>query len=148
MYRLRILYAPKEDKTDKWVKAVEEAFQKYQELEVSSKSCQEASMTDFQAADIMIIGQFFENGENKNVCDNFKEILRALRGVNLAGRLAGFLSHKHDNVPLLFQEALKETDIRYFEEPLTLKEGKNDKKQIQDWVTRLYDDYKNHFSSL
>lgn len=144
MYCLRILYTPQEEKNEQWIKSLESAFREYQDLDVSSKSCEHASMNDFQAADIIIIGQLQENGLVNDFCDNFKEIIRALKGVNLAGRVAGFLCYKKNSSPLLFEEALKDTDIRYFQEKLVLKEGKNDKSTLTHWATKLYSDFKSH----
>ncbi|MBN2535885.1 MAG: flavodoxin family protein [Spirochaetales bacterium] len=134
MFRVIILYAPDEETILETAKNIKAAFNN-EKCETAVKAAKNALIPDIAASDIVILGSKTEG--KKPVHSDFKEIIRALHGINLAGRIAGFFSFGLDATITSFKEALLDSDITIYKDNLLIKDGQNNSSEISIWVKKL-----------
>jgi len=133
MERAIILYAPDEDK----LKNASERIQRTlvnEKYEVEVKAAKNSSIVDITASDIVIVGF---NDAKSRVHPDFKAIDKALTGINLAGRVAGFFTFDTADAMVHFRKSFHDSDIIIFETPLILGPGDDGAKGILNWVHKL-----------
>ena len=122
MYRAAIIYAPADDQIQQLVHRLEECFDR-DSYEVEIKAAAQSTIPDLTAADLFLLGSLPEGGDP--IHPDFSEILRALEGITLAGRVGGLFSM--DSEPTL--EA--------FRQALNLRAGQLDPTVLGGWVAAL-----------
>lgn len=139
MHRMAILYTQEMDIIKEFISVLNGVFEK-NNITISAKKPDEASITDILSSDIVIFGSESED-EPKKI---FKEIIRALKGVNLAGRFSAFVSFSKKPVSLVFKNALSDTEVNIFKDELILDSDKINKKFIKSWAEELLKYFKDN----
>ena len=98
------------------------------------KPASEASVTDFSASDLVLLGSSAQ--ARSGLPAEFAGILRALTGINLAGKVAGVFASGSDAPLAAWKKALKDSEIRLEQENL-LRADTADSKALAAWVGRL-----------
>ncbi len=135
MYRLTILYAPEDEEYAGPAKQLGDAFSELG-LDVVVKAAKNAGIPDILAADIVIFGS---SVFKPYLHPHFAEMVRAFKGINLAGKFAGFLSYGDNNAPRLFRKALRDTDIFEFRRDLVISSGGAEPAELMKWAKELYE---------
>jgi flavodoxin len=138
MVRAVILYAPKEDAIVKTAGIMEKAFDK-KVFSVKSTDAQTGSITSIAAADLIVVGT--GKGPSGPYHPDFQEIVRALEGINLAGRVCAFFAVNSDQAIDEFRAAFKATGAKVFTEPLLVK-SEPQADQVKSWIRKLTSFYK------
>ena len=142
MNRVTILYAP--EKHGELVGKVAAAFRKLS-LDVTALPAGNGGIPDITPADIVVFASGFEGGGSLH--PDFGEMVRAFAGINLAGRLAGFLDLDGGSAPALFRKALGDTGIAVFQRDLVLGGDRAKttglERTIAEWVEALTTKYRN-----
>jgi hypothetical protein len=86
-----------------------------------------AVVSDVLWADVVLLGYDDEKSLGQT---GFKELNRAFRGINLAGRTAGLFHVTAAEAPALLRRMLKDTDIALFPEILSAVAGRD----VAVWV--------------
>ena len=94
----------------------------------------EASITDFSAADLVLLGSSSKG--RSGLPEDFAEILRALAGINLAGKVAGVFASGSDAPLTAWKKALKDSEIR-LEANSLLRADTAEAAALTEWVGRL-----------
>ncbi len=139
MYSMVILYTPEKDIINEYVSVLCDVFGK-NGIKVTKKNANDAAITDILSSDIVIFGAEDESGTKTQF--HFKEIIRSLKGINLAGRFAGFISFNKKSTSLTFKKALSDTDIILFKDELILDSIKINKKFVKSWAIELLKGFK------
>ena len=138
MHRITILFAPDEEGYRTPAETLGQAFSRLG-LDVVVKAAGEARFPDILASDIVIFGS--EVVGSGALHPHFGEIVRTFEGVNLAGRLSGFLCYENNGASSLFRDALRDTDISFFQEDLVIRSDETSDKRIEAWAGKLYGRY-------
>ena len=131
MFRAAVIYAPAA------LEAVAErisASLDRKRFQVSLKPAEQASIPDLAAADLVLLGSSAKG--RAALPSEFAEILRALSGINLAGRVAGVFAAGGDAPLAAWKKALKDSGIRLEAENLLQSDGA-DPKALSGWVAGL-----------
>jgi hypothetical protein len=139
MYRLTILYAPEDEEYAVPAKQLGDVFTKLN-LDVVVKAAKDAAIPDILAADIVVFGSSVT--QRSSLHPHFAEMLRAFEGINLAGKLSGFLSYGSNNAPVLFRKALRDTDISEFNRDLIVNSRGVDTADLESWAKGLYEKFR------
>jgi flavodoxin len=132
MFRAAVVYAPAA------LEAVAErisASLDRKRFQVSVKPAGQASIPDLAAADLVLLGSSPQPQGRAALPAEFSEILRALSGINLAGRVAGVFAVGGDAPLAAWKKALKDCGIR-LEDNLLCVDGA-DPKTLSGWVGGL-----------
>jgi hypothetical protein len=107
MFRAAVIYAPAALRAaaDRIAAALDR-----KRFKVSLKAAREASLPDLAAADLVLLGSSAQG--RTALPQEFAEILRALPGVNLAGRVAGVFAEGSDAPLAAWKKALQDSGIR------------------------------------
>ena len=108
MYRGVIIYAPAGAGMEQFVRRLEECIDR-ERLKVETKPAVQAAIPDLAAADLFLLGSLPE-GQNP-IHSDFSEILRALSGVTLAGRIGGVFSMNSPPTLSAFRDALRDCEL-------------------------------------
>jgi len=135
MYWAVIIYAPADDQMQQLVHRLEECFDR-DNYKVEIKAAGQAAMPDLSAADLFLLGSLPE-GE-KPIHPDFSEILRALGGITLAGRVGGLFSVDSEPTLEAFRQALKDCELVLSDQSfLNLKAHQLDPTVLRGWVAAL-----------
>ena len=135
MYWAVIIYAPADDQMQQLVHRLEECFDRYN-YKVEIKAAGQAAMPDLSAADLFLLGSLPEGG--KPIHPDFSEILRALGGITLAGRVGGLFSMDSEPTLEAFRQALKDCELVLSDQSfLNLKAHQLDPTVLRGWVAAL-----------
>jgi hypothetical protein len=131
MFRAAVIYAPA---------ALQAAAERIsasldrKRFEVSVKKAGEATIPDLAAADLVVLGSSAQG--RTALPGEFAEILRALAGINLAGRVAGVFAAGSDAPLAAWKKALKDSGILLPPENLLRSDGA-DSRALSAWVGDL-----------
>ncbi len=135
MYRVVIIYAPAEDRMQKLVSDLEECFDR-DNFKMKIKAADRSTVADLTAADLFLLGSLPEGG--KAIHQDFSEILRALRGITLAGRVGGLFSIDSEPTIEIFRQAMKDCELVLSDQNfLNLKPDRLDPAVLRGWVAAL-----------
>ncbi len=135
MYRAVIIYAPADDQMQKLVRDIEECFD-IDEFKVEIKAADQSHIPDLTAADLFLLGSLPEGG--KPIHPDFSEILRALGGITLAGRVGGLFSVNSEPTIMAFRQALKDCELVLSDQSfLNLKSDQLTPAVLRGWVAAL-----------
>jgi flavodoxin len=104
-----------------------------QRFRVLVKPADQASIPDLAAADLVLLGSSAQG--RAALPAEFAEIVRALSGIDLGGRVAGVFAAGSDAPLAAWKKALKDSGIR-LEENLLRSDGA-DSKTLSGWVAGL-----------
>jgi flavodoxin len=130
MFRAAVIYAPA---------ALQAAAERIadsldrQRFRVLVKPADQASIPDLAAADLVLLGSSAQG--RAALPAEFAEIVRALSGIDLGGRVAGVFAAGSDAPLAAWKKALKDSGIR-LEENLLRSDGA-DSKTLSGWVAGL-----------
>jgi len=135
MFRAAVIYAP----ADGPVQALADRIAKSlagSRIAVSLKPAASASISDLAACDLILLGCASQG--KSPIHSDFAEIVRALAGINLAGRVAGVFALASEAALLAWKKALKDTDIRLEPDNLLLaKKPEVRAKELSAWDGQL-----------
>ncbi|MCK5006956.1 MAG: hypothetical protein KAR73_06170 [Spirochaetales bacterium] len=135
MYRAVIIYAPAEDQMQQLVHRLEECFDR-DSYEVEVKAADQSTIPDLTAADLFLLGSLPDGG--KPIHPDFSEILRALGGITLAGRVGGVFSVDSEPTVQAFRQALKDCELVLSDHSfLNLRAHQPDPTVLRGWVAAL-----------
>jgi hypothetical protein len=108
MYRGVIIYAPVDPVIEQLVRRLADCFDS-ERFKVKTRSAGQAEIPDLTGADIFLLASLPDG--QQPVHPDFTEILRALQGITLAGRVGGAFSV--DSRPTLeaFRRALQDCEL-------------------------------------
>jgi flavodoxin len=130
MFRVAVIYAPA---------ALQAAAERIadsldrQRFRVLVKPADQASVPDLAAADLVLLGSSAQG--RAALPAEFAEIVRALSGIDLSGRVAGVFAAGSDAPLAAWKKALKDSGIR-LEESLLRSDG-TDAKALGAWLAAL-----------
>lgn len=135
MHSVLILWAPDTAENRRVVEAVTGAFDAAM-LSSVAKKVTEASIADFTAVDIVVLG--VQKTSNSDLPPDYVECVRVFKGITLAGRTAGLFSVGSEKVTGRLRKALKDTEIATSEEdPLFSDPKTGATAEIGAWVKKL-----------
>ncbi len=130
MLRAAVIYAP--DALQAAAERVSASLDR-KRFQVSVKPAGEAAAPDLAAADLLLLGSSAQG--RTALPREFAEILRALAGINLAGRVAGVFAEGSDAPLAAWKKALRDSGIRLAENLLRCDEA--DAGTLSGWVGGL-----------
>jgi len=140
MFNVAIIYAPQKSELKELVEIIKDSFDS-KNFKVISKSASKAGIPDIAAAEILILAA--NSSGSSPIHSDFSEILRALNGINLAGRLAGFCAVNTSDTLEAFKEVLNDSEAVIGPELLLSAKGEKERKaEIKSWVEELSGKYK------
>jgi hypothetical protein len=108
MYRGVIIYAPAEAKLEQLVRRLTDCFDG-ERFKVATCSADQAEIPDLAGADIFVLASLPAGGQA--IHPDFTEILRALQGITLAGRVGGAISVGSEPTVQAFRRALRDCEL-------------------------------------
>jgi hypothetical protein len=135
MYRVVIIYAPAQDAMEGLVRSLAGCFDS-REFKVATAPAGQAAVTDLTAADMFLLLSL--PAGQQPVHPDFTEILRALRGITLAGRVGGALSVDSEPTVGAFRRALQDCELVIRDQNFrNLGGGHPDSTELCSWVESL-----------
>ena len=108
MYRGVIIYAPAEAQLEQLVRRLADCFDDEQ-FKIAACSADQAGVPDLAGADIFLLASL--PAGRQPIHPDFAEILRALRGITLAGRVGGAISVGSEPTVQAFRLALRDCEL-------------------------------------
>ena len=135
MYNVLILWAPDSAETRKVAESVGAAFNEGR-FKTTLKKADESSIVDIAAADMVIFG--LQKSAASELPPEFSELVRAFKGVTLAGRAAGVYSVGGEKASAKIKKSLKDTEVALFEEDPLFSNDKTDRaSDVSEWARKL-----------
>ena len=133
MYRAVIIYAPDDEQMGGLARRVESSLDR-DSFEVETKIAGQAAIPDLAAADLIILGS--RAAAEDPIHSDFSEILRALSGITLAGRVAGVFSAAGVSTLAAFRRALQDCELALPERNFLNLSGEHG-PEIERWTAEL-----------
>jgi flavodoxin len=130
MFRAAVIYAPAALQAS--AERVSASLDR-KRFQVSVKPAGEAAAPDLAAADLVLLGSSAQG--RAALPQEFGEIVRALAGINLAGRVVGVFAEGSDAPLAAWKKALRDSGIR-LEENL-LRSDEADSRAVSAWTGAL-----------
>ncbi len=135
MYRAAIVFAPAEGPVRRLAGRLEEQLAK-DSFKVTVKEASRAHMPDLAAADLILLGAAAEGREA--IPADFTEIVRALAGISLAGRVVGVFALNSEPTLEAFRQALKDCELKLSDGNfINLGSAEPQPSQLQGWTDSL-----------
>ena len=99
------------------------------------KPANKASIVDIAASDIIIVISDGRDSEPFN--SDYSEIVRALKGINLSGRLVAVISLSDKETEKALLESFEDTGITYSKTKFD-----NSKSKVGTWIKSILEEYK------
>ena len=131
MFRVAVIYAPAELGT---VAEKIAGLLDHKRFQVALKPAAEAAVADLSAADLVLLGSSPQG--RGALPQDFAEILRALAGINLAGRVGGVFASGGDASLAAWKKALKDCELRLGPESFLRADGA-DASALAGWIGGL-----------
>jgi hypothetical protein len=135
MYRGVIIYAPEGQPLEQLVRRLADCFDG-ERFKVTTCSADQAAIPDLTAADIFLLASL-PAGEQP-IHPDFAEILRALHGITLAGRVGGAVSLESEPTVKAFRRALQDCELdlpdRNFR---SLSRAQIESTELNSWIGEL-----------
>lgn len=130
-----ITHAPDTPEARKAVEAVRAAFESAR-FAVSGKPAAQALMPDLAGADLVVFG--LQKTGSTDHPEDLAELVRSLKGVNLAGRLVGFFSLGGEKASARLRKVLRDTDALLSDEEPALGDARPSRQSdIDSWTAKL-----------
>jgi flavodoxin len=130
MFRAAVIYAPAALQQE--AERISASLDR-KRFKVSLKAADQATVPDLAAADLVLLGSSAQG--RSGLPPEFAEILRALAGINLAGKIGGVFAEGSDAPLAAWKKALKDSGIRL--EESQLRADGADAKTLSAWVGAL-----------
>jgi hypothetical protein len=135
MYRGVIIYAPAGQPLEPLVRRLADCFDG-EKIKVTSCSADQAAIPDLAGADIFLLASLPAGGQP--IHPDFKEILRALQGITLAGRVGGAISVESEPTVKAFRRALQDCELYLPEKNFrSLSRGQLEPTELISWIEEL-----------
>ena len=135
MHNLFITYAPDTAETRRVVDQVRAAFDTAA-FTVSAKSAASSLVPDLANADLLIFGLQKTGGSETPA--EFSELVRSLKGANLAGRAAASFSFGSEKASARLRKALRDTGVSLSEEdPVFGDQRPARQADIAEWARKV-----------
>jgi hypothetical protein len=108
MYRGIIIYAPVEETMEQLVRRLADCFDGNR-FKVATCMAAQAAIPDLTRADVFLLASL-PSGQQP-IHPDFAEILRALQGITLAGRVGGAVSVDSEATVRAFRQALQDCEL-------------------------------------
>lgn len=133
MFRAVVLYAPAGDAMRSLAERIAGGLDR-KRFAVKVKAASAAAVSDPTAVDLVLLGS--EPKGRTALHPDFSELVRALAGINLAGRVAGLFAAGGDAPLAALKKALKDTDIHLEPEGM-LRADQADARRLSAWLAGL-----------
>jgi flavodoxin len=135
MHHLFITYAPDTNDTRKIVDQVRGAFDAAA-FTVTVKNAAESLVPDLAGADLLVFG--LQKAGGGEIPSDFSELLRSLKGANLAGRAAAIFSIGSEKASARLRKALRDTDVSVSDEDPVFADQKPARQaDIAEWAKKV-----------
>jgi hypothetical protein len=135
MHSVFVTYAPETAENTALAAQVRAAFDA-SSYTVSVKPAAGASMQDLVGADIIVFG--LQKMQGADTPPEYAELLRSLKGVNLAGRAAGTFCLGGEKSSARLRKALRDTDAAVAEDDPVFGDQKPARQaDVDAWVRKL-----------
>ena len=135
MYRGVIIYAPAEARLEQLVRRLADCFDGEQ-FEVATCSADQAAIPDLAGADIFLLASLPAGGQP--IHPDFTEILRALQGISLAGRVGGAISVGSEPTVQALRRALQDCELDIPEGNFrSFSPEQIDSTELNSWIGQL-----------
>ena len=135
MHSVFITYAPDSADARKTIEQVRAAFEAAS-FAVVAKPAATAAMPDLAGADLVVFG--LQKADAGDSPEELSELLRSLKGVNLAGRAVGFFSLGADKASARLRKVLRDTDAVLSEDEPGFGDARPTRPaDIESWVKKL-----------
>jgi hypothetical protein len=108
MYRVVIIYAPAEELMEQLVRRLAGCFNS-EKFKVQTSTADRAAIPDLTAADVFLLASL--PAGRQQIHPDFTEILRALHGITLAGRVGGAFSVDSEPTVRALRQALQDCEL-------------------------------------
>jgi len=141
MYRGVIIFAPEEPYMEQLARRIGDSLDS-NSFKVEIKPAVQAEVPDLAAADFFVLGSSPQG--DRPIHEDFDEILRALRGMTLAGRVGGVFAVASDRTLKAFDRALRDCELNMPEENYkNLKGADSDSAELSAWMRGLSEQMEN-----
>jgi flavodoxin len=141
MHNLFIAYAPDTNDTRRIVDQVRGAFDATA-FTVTVKNAADSLLPDLAGADLLVFG--LQKAEGGEIPADFSELVRSLKGANLAGRVASIFSVGSEKASARLRKALRDTDVSVSDEDPVFGGQKSARQaDVAEWarkVTAFFED--------
>jgi hypothetical protein len=135
MYRAAIIYAPPGPPLAELAQRLAARLEG-RNYKVVMKEAARSHMPDLAAADLVLLGAL--PAGRKAIHSDFAEMVRALRGISLAGRVAGTFTLDSASTLRSFETALADCELGLQPESfLNLSSGERGRAELDAWVDGL-----------
>jgi hypothetical protein len=134
MFRAAVIYAPAGQPMQSLAERVAAALDR-RRFAVTLKPASQATIPDLSASDLLLLGAAPEG--KAAVHPEFADLLRALAGINLAGRVAGLFTPAGEATLQALKKALKDTDVLLAPESLLSADEARGAKGLAHWLGSL-----------
>jgi flavodoxin len=141
-----IIHAPGDGAVAALAAELERALKNGQYV-VKVKPAAVAVIPDLAAADVVLLGAGPEG--RSAVHADFSELIRSLKGVSLAGRLAGVFSTGSSKACEALRRALKDSEITLCNDDLVLDSGTSERNgdKVDAWIRSVMRSLEEHLRS-
>lgn len=140
MYHCVIIFAPEEKALKGVLKNVQSQFSENL-FTFSLLSAAEALISDIALAECVIFAS--KQDAKQAIHSDFSELIRAFKGANLSGKLSAFITEKNSTTCAAFKNALKDTNISYFDDPLYIEDGvETTSTSLIKWIKKIESTFK------
>lgn len=135
MYQAAVIYAPASPEMEALSAVIDGRLREHR-IKVVRKEAAQAIIPDLAAADLVLLGSTAAG--KAAIHGDFAEILRALKGISLAGRVVGVFALRSDSTLKAFQKALEDCEIPLDERQfLSVEAPENAPQDLGPWVGGL-----------
>jgi hypothetical protein len=135
MYRGVIIYAPAEELMNQLVRRLADCFDGEQ-FKVEIETADQAAIPDLTRADVFLLASLPSGLQP--IHPDFAEILRALQGITLAGRVGGAFSVDSEPTVRAFRQALQDCELALPDENFrNISSGRLESSDLRDWIDAL-----------
>jgi flavodoxin len=135
MYRGVIIYAPAEESMEQLVRRLADCFDG-ERFKVEIKNADQASIPDLTGADVFLLASY--PAGQQPIHPDFAEILRALQGITLAGRVGGAFSVDSEPTVRAFRQALRDCELDLPDQNFRNLSGEHpDSSELMSWIEVL-----------
>ena len=132
MYRGVIIYAPAEHVMEQLVRHLSDCFDS-DRFNVTTRNADQAEIPDLAGADIFLLASLPSGGQP--IHSHFTELLRALRGITLAGKVGGAFSIDSEDTVRAFRQALQDCELALPDQNFRSFQRDNlDPTELSSWI--------------
>ncbi|UCF96525.1 MAG: hypothetical protein JSV89_15275 [Spirochaetaceae bacterium] len=142
MYRGVIIYAPAVEPMEQLVHRLRDCFDR-ERFKVKVLTADQASIPDLTVADLFLLGSLPEG--KLPIHSHFTEILRALRGITLAGRVGGIFTVDSEPTLTAFSHALQDCELVLSDGNFrNITDVRSESTGLSEWIAGLTRQLESH----